>query len=202
MLWILVTVLVGLVVIIVQLLLSYQKRAARIKIAYTPVRKMIDDYKQKITDLGNGVRSMANESLVQLEKDLDKFQQRSGKAANLTSELDTEAQAWVAERTDDDAKEQDDDELLLDEDEQDEESERPESGDDDIDELLGGRKDIGYRVEDRRGNPVEVVRAIRRDLEETYEYIEGLRTDATLVQQSLQWLSNQGKGKEGANGST
>ena len=145
---------------------------------------------------------MANESLVQLEKDLDKFQQRSGKAANLTSELDTEAQAWVAERTDDDAKEQDDDELLLDEDEQDEESERPESGDDDIDELLGGRKDIGYRVEDRRGNPVEVVRAIRRDLEETYEYIEGLRTDATLVQQSLQWLSNQGKGKEGANGST
>ncbi|MFP6589412.1 MAG: hypothetical protein VCE12_02705 [Candidatus Latescibacterota bacterium] len=198
MLWILVTVLVGLVIIIVQLLLSYQKRAARIKIAHTPVRKMIDDYKQKITDLGNGVRSMANESLVQLEKDLVKFQQRSGKAANLTSELDTEAQAWVAERTDDDAKEQDDDELLLDEDEQDEESERPESGD----ELLGGRKDIGYRVEDRRGNPVEVVRAIRRDLEETYEYIEGLRTDATLVQQSLQWLSNQGKGKEGANGST
>ena len=138
---------------------------------------------------------MANDSLVRLEKDLDKFQQRSGKAANLTSELDTEAQAWVAERTDDD-------ELLPDEDEQDEESERPESGDDDIDELLGGRKDIGYRVEDRRGNPVEVVHAIRRDLEETYEYIEGLRIDATLVQQSLQWLSNQGKGKEGANGST
>ena len=202
MLWILVTVLIGLIVIIVQLLLSYQKRAARIKIAYTPMRKMIDDYKQKITDLGNGVRSMANESLVQLEKDLDKFQQRSEKAANLTSELDTEAQAWVAERMDDDAKEQDDDERLLDEDEQDEKSERPESGDDDVDGLLGGRQNIDYRVEDRRGNPVEVVRAVRRDLEETYEYIEGLRTDATLVQQSLQWLSNQGKGKEGANGST
>ena len=42
MLWILVTVLIGLVVIIVQLLLSYQKRAARIKIAYTPMHKMID----------------------------------------------------------------------------------------------------------------------------------------------------------------
>ena len=47
-----------------------------------------------------------------------------------------------------------------------------------------------------------MVRAIRRDLEETYEYIEGLRTDATVVQHFLQWLSDQGKGKEGANGST
>ena len=67
----------------------------------------------------------------------------------------------------------------------------PESEDDgesevDIDGLLGGRKDPHHKVSDNRANPVELVRSIRLGLEETHQYLEGLRTDATIVQQSLQ----------------
>ena len=58
---------------------------------------------------------------------------------------------------------------------------------------MGGRKDIGYHVDNLRADPVALVQAIRQDLEETYNYIESLRTDATLVQQSLQFLGNEGK---------
>jgi hypothetical protein len=32
--------------------------------------------------------------------------------------------------------------------------------------------------------------------------MDGLRTDASIVQQSLQWLGGEKKGREGANGST
>ena len=202
MLWILITVLVGLVVINVQLLLNFQRRSARIKIAHVPVRKIIDDYKEKIAELGEGVRTMANASLGQLKEDLGKFQRRSGQAANLNAELDSEAQAWAAERADDDDDDDDDDEeeekeeeLLLDEDTHDKESDPRQSEDAkaELDEFLGGRKDIGYHVDNLRADPVALVQAIRQDLEETYNYIESLRTDATLVQQSLQFLGNEGK---------
>ena len=196
MLWILITVLVGLVVINVQLLLNFQRRSARIKIAHVPIRKIIDDYKEKIAELGEGVRTMANASLGQLKEDLGKFQRRSGQAANLNAELDSEAQAWAAERADDDdAEEEEEEELLLDEDTHDEESDPRQSEDAkaELDEFLGGRKDIGYHVDNLRADPVALVQAIRQDLEETYNYIESLRTDATLVQQSLQFLGNEGK---------
>ena len=197
MLWILITVLVGLVVINVQLLLNFQRRSARIKIAHVPIRKIIDDYKEKIAELGEGVRTMANASLGQLKEDLGKFQRRSGQAANLNAELDSEAQAWAAERADDDDddEEEEEEELLLDEDTHDEESD-PRQNEDakaELDEFLGGRKDIGYHVDNLRADPVALVQAIRQDLEETYNYIESLRTDATLVQQSLQFLGNEGK---------
>lgn len=196
MLWILITVLVGLVVINVQLLLNFQRRSARIKIAHVPVRKIIDDYKEKIAELGEGVRTMANASLGQLKEDLGKFQRRSGQAANLNAELDSEAQAWAAERADDDdAEEEEEEELLLDEDTHDKESDPRQSEDAkaELDEFLGGRKDIGYHVDNLRADPVALVQAIRQDLEETYNYIESLRTDATLVQQSLQFMGNEGK---------
>ena len=201
MLWILITVLVGLVVINVQLLLNFQRRSARIKIAHVPIRKIIDDYKEKIAELGEGVRTMANASLGQLKEDLGKFQRRSGQAANLNAELDSEAQAWAAERADDDdddddaEEEEKEEELLLDEDTHDEESDPRQSEDAkaELDEFLGGRKDIGYHVDNLRADPVALVQAIRQDLEETYNYIESLRTDATLVQQSLQFLGNEGK---------
>jgi hypothetical protein len=202
-LWILITVLVGLVVINVQLLLNFQRRSARIKIAHVPVRKVINDYKEKIAELGEGVRTMANASLSQLKVDLGKFQRRSGQAANLNAELDIDAQAWAAERAGEEGEEEEElelegeEELLPDEELQDEESDPRQSDGDrsDLDELLGGRKDIGYHVDNQRADPVALVQAIRQDLEETYNYIESLRTDATLVQQSLQFL---GKSKEEA----
>lgn len=204
MLWILITVLVGLVVVIVQLLLSYQRRAVRLKVAQNPIRKQMNDYKDKITEVGEGVRIMANDSLGQLKKDLATFERRSGLAANFTAELDPEAQAWVAAREGLEGAVEPD--PLLDE-EQDEDAHEESSAnghedDVDIDELLGGRKEAIHKVDSNRANPVEIVRAIRHELEETYEYIESLRTDAGLVQQSLQWLGeDKNKGKDGANGS-
>jgi hypothetical protein len=163
-----------------------------------PVRKIIDDYKEKIAELGEGVRTMANASLGQLKIDLGKFQRRSGQAANLNAELDPEAQAWAAERgedEEDEEEEEEEEELLLDEDTHDEESDPLQSEDSksELDDFLGGRKDIGYHVETLRADPVGLVQAIRQDLEETYNYIESLRTDATLVQQSLQFLGDKGK---------
>lgn len=200
MLWILLTVLVGLFVIVVQLLLAYQKRAARLKLAQNPVRKQIDDYKNKITEVGETTRNLGTESLVQLKKDLADFQRRSGQAANLNSELDSEAQAWVAEREGDDAEPDDD---LYPELEKNDDDDAPEVDEDesDLDELLGGRKDPHMKVEGNRANPVDIVRAIRHELEETLEYMEGLRADANIVQQSLQWLGGEKKDKGGANGS-
>ena len=151
MLWILVTVLVGLFVIVVQLLLSYQRRAARLRVAQNPVRKQIKDYKEKITELGESVRSMGKESLIQLKKDLEAFQLRSGRAANLTAELDSEAHAWVAEREGD---KDEDDPLFVAREEQEEPAAEEE---DDVDGILGGRKDPHLRVADNRANPVETV---------------------------------------------
>jgi len=160
-LWILITVLVGLVVINVQLLLNFQRRSARIKIAHVPVLKVINDYKEKIAELGEGVRTMANASLSQLKVDLGKFQRRSGQAANLNAELDIDAQAWAAERAGEEGEEEElelegEEELLPDEELQDEESDPRQSDGDrsDLDELLGGRKDIGYHVDNLRADPV------------------------------------------------
>lgn len=201
MLWILITVLVGLFVIIVQLLLAYQKRANRLRVAQNPVRKQINDYKNKITEVAEGVRTMASDSLSQLKKDLADYQKRSGHAANLTAELDSEAQDWLAAREGESGSTSADEEFGLNGDDDDEdESEDGEGG---IDELLGGRKDAHMRVELGHANPVEIVRSIRHELEQTYEYIEGLRTDASIVQQSLQWLGEEddGKSKRKANGS-
>ena len=139
MLWILVTVFVGFIVIIVQLLLAYQKRASRLKVAQNPVRKQISDHKKKIEELAEGVRNMANEGLVQLKEDLVGLQRRSGQAANLNAELDSEAQAWVTEREDEEGGLPDD--LLL----EDEDEATPEDGEgeeeDDIDGIIGGRRE-------------------------------------------------------------
>lgn len=208
MLWILITVLVGLFVIIVQLLLSYQRRAARLKIAQNPVRKQISDYKDKIVELGESIRATADESLVKLKEDLTDFERRSGQAATFNAELDPEAQAWVAEREGDDGHdEEEEDPLFAPGDTADEplrSRQDHEEQDEDADGILGGRKDSHLRVEDNRANPVELVRAIRHELEETFQYIESLRTDASLVQQSLQWLGQDKEkavGKDGANGS-
>jgi uncharacterized membrane-anchored protein YhcB (DUF1043 family) len=198
-LWILATVVVCLVVIIVQLLLAFQKRATRLRVAQNPVRKQIGDYKTKLDDVSGQIRSMAGETLTQLKTDLGEYQRRTGYAANLTAELDSEAQAWVAEREGEDAvtsafedppDHDDDDGHTV-----------GVSEPEDLDDILGGRKDVQYKVEDLRANPLDLVRGIRGNLEDVYDYIEGLRTDANLVQQSLTWLGDD-KNKKGANGSS
>ncbi len=151
MFWILITVLVGLSVVTVQLLLMYQKRASRLRFAQDPIRKQIKGYKGKIDEVGEVTHAMANESLVQLKKDLSDYQRRSGHAANLNSELDPEAQAWVAER----AGDEDEAETEV-----------------DIDGLLGGRKDPHHKVEDIRANPVELAQSIRMEGDEVEQETE------------------------------
>ena len=60
------------------------------------------------------------------------------------------------------------------------------------DRLLGSTRYM--RIEAEHVDPLEIVRSIRRDLEETYDYMESLRTDATIVKQTAQ---RAGPGKDG-----
>ena len=58
-----------------------------------------------------------------------------------------------------------------------------------LDELLGERRVPGRRVGAEQLNPLELVRSIRHDLEETYNYLESLRTDATILRQTASRLA-------------
>jgi hypothetical protein len=169
--WILITVLVGLSVVTVQLLLMYQERASRLRFAQDPIRKQIKGYEGKIDEVGEVTRAMANESLVQLKKDLSDYQRRSGHAANLNSELDPETQAWVAERAGDEDEEKDPAFAFVSQGDDSEPEDEAET-EVDIDGLLGGRKDPHHKVEDIRANPVEWVQSIRMEGDEVEQETE------------------------------
>lgn len=179
MIWILVVVVVGMVVVLAQLLLSYQKRAVRLRIAQNPVRKQITAYKGKLNELAESVRAMAAAGLEQLEKNASALTRRSGHAANVVAELDPEAQAMAAEM-----------ELDLDEEVPEEEEDAGNGHEDEaLDDLLGERREPGRRIGAEQLNPLELVRSIRHDLEETYNYLESLRTDAIIIRQTASRLA-------------
>lgn len=177
--WILVVVVVGMVVILAQLLLAYQKRAVRLRFAQNPVRRQITDHRHKLTELAETIRGMADTGLQQLQTNLSDLTRRSSHAANVVAELDPEAQARAEEM-----------ELAI---EEEGEGDGSESGngheDEALDELLGERREIGRRIGADELNPVELVRSVRHDLEESYNYLESLRTDATLLRQTASRLA-------------
>ena len=189
MVWVLVVVVVSLVVVLAQLLLHYQKRASRLKIAQNPVRRQIDNYKQKLVEMATEVRAVADEGVEQLQKDMADFTRRSGHAANIVAELDDEAHAKAAEMDMESEEEEDEDS---------EDGLGGEAGNGEAEaeehDIIGERKDPSMRIEADRINPVELVRAIRHDLEETYDYMESLRTDANIVTQTAGRLGTADKG--------
>lgn len=180
MIWVVIVVVLGLLVILAQLLLSFQTRAARLRVAQSPIRKQISAHKQKLIELAATVRATADTGLAELQQEMAKYTRSCAHAANIVAELDPEAFARAEEM-----------ELDLEALEQEAAKEKEKEEDHSDDGLLGERHDIIPRtyVGPEQANPVDQLRSIRHHLEEAYELMESLRHDASLVRQTADRLA-------------
>ncbi len=179
MIWVIAVVIIGEIVIFAQLMLSFQKRGARLKVARSPILKRIEDHKQKLIDLSEKVQSRTAESLAKVDDKITDFTHRTGFAANLVAELDNEAHERSEELGLNDAEE----------DEEDEEEEEVTTDDGSFNPMKV-EKDKGF-------DPFDTVRDIRGDLEDIFEQIGSLRSDQDIVTSMAQRLaSSNGKAKD------
>lgn len=178
MIWVILVVLVCEVVIFTQLMLSFQMRGDRLKIARAPILKRIEQYRQALVELSEKVQTKTAESLEKVDEKIADATHSAGFAANLVDELDNEAH----ERAD---------ELGLNSlEEEEEEEEAPANGEEQFNPT---------KVEkDKEFDPFETVRNIRGDLEDIYESIESLRNDEDIVKAMAQRLAaaNNGEAKD------
>tara|TARA_Y100000588_G_scaffold143915_1_gene157889 strand:- start:425 stop:964 length:540 start_codon:yes stop_codon:yes gene_type:complete len=179
MIWVILVVLVCEVVIFTQLMLNFQKRGDRLKIARAPILKRIEQHKQALVELSEKVQTKTAESLEKVDAKIADATHSAGFAANLVDELDNEAH----ERAD---------ELGLNslEEEEDEEKEAPANDEEQFNPT---------KVEtDKEFDPFKTVRNIRGDLEDIYEFIESLRNDEDIVKAMAQRLAaaNNGGAKD------
>ena len=168
MIWIIIIVLVGEVVVFVQLLMGYQSRAHRLVLAQDPMRKRIEHHRETLEELTEKTRTAADNSIDQLDKAMADYTLRCGHAANTVAELDAEAYASQGQEMEE------------------EEEEEEESGDEDKPEeedAIAVRTTGVYKVDldSDRLKPIEMVQAIRHELEETFDYMEGMRRDGTII---------------------
>jgi len=178
MIWVILVVLVCEVVIFTQLMLNFQKRGDRLKIARAPILKRIEQHTQALVELTEKVQTKTAESLEKVDEKIADATHSAGFAANLVDELDNEAH----ERAD---------ELGLNSlEEEEEEEEAPANGEEQFNPT---------KVEkDKEFDPFETVRNIRGDLEDIYESIESLRNDEDIVKAMAQRLAaaNNGEAKD------
>lgn len=178
MIWVILVVLVCEVVIFTQLMLNFQKRGDRLKIARAPIFKRIEQHRQALVELSEKVQTKTAESLEKVDEKIADATHSAGFAANLVDELDNEAH----ERAD---------ELGLNSlEEEEEEEEAPANGEEQFNPT---------KVEkDKEFDPFETVRNIRGDLEDIYESIESLRNDEDIVKAMAQRLAaaNNGEAKD------
>ena len=169
MIWVILVVLVCEVVIFTQLMLNFQKRGDRLKIARAPILNRIEQHEQALVELSEKVQTKTAESLEKVDEKIADATHSAGFAANLVDELDNEAH----ERAD---------ELGLNSlEEEEEEEEAPANGEEQFNPT---------KVEnDKEFDPFETVRNIRGDLEDIYESIESLRNDEDIVKAMAQRLA-------------
>ncbi len=179
MFWVIAVIIMGEIVVFAQLMLSFQKRGARLRVARAPILKRIEHHKQTMVELSEKVRTRTSEGLEKMETKVADFTHSAGHAANLVAELDSEAHARAEEFG------------ISDEEEEDEEEERDEPREGDADyNPMKVEKDKGF-------DPFETVRQIRGDLEDIYEQIASLRHDEDLVSNMAQRLAaSNGKAKD------
>ncbi|MED5416973.1 MAG: hypothetical protein VYC64_18660 [Candidatus Latescibacterota bacterium] len=180
MIWVILVVLVCEVVIFTQLMLNFQKRGDRLKIARAPILNRIEQHEQALVELSEKVQTKTAESLEKVDEKIADATHSAGFAANLVDELDNEAH----ERAD---------ELglnSLEEEEEKEEEEAPANGEEQFNPTKVER--------DKEFDPFETVRNIRGDLEDIYESIESLRNDEDIVKAMAQRLAaaNNGEAKD------
>ena len=170
MIWVILVVLVCEVVIFTQLMLSFQMRGDRLKIARAPILKRIEQHRQALVELSEKVQTKTAESLEKVDEKIADATHSADFAANLVDELDNEAHERAEELG-----------LNSLEEEEEEEEEAP------------------TKVEkDKEFDPFETVRNIRGDLEDIYESIESLRNDEDIVKAMAQRLAaaNNGEAKD------
>ena len=162
MIWVILVVLVCEVVIFTQLMLSFQMRGDRLKIARAPILKRIEQHRQALVELSEKVQTKTAESLEKVDEKIADATHSADFAANLVDELDNEAHERAEELGLN----------SLEEEEEEEEEEAP------------------TKVEkDKEFDPFETVRNIRGDLEDIYESIESLRNDEDIVKAMAQRLA-------------
>ena len=91
MIWIAVVVVICELVVLVQLLMSYQTRAHRLVLAQNPIKQRMDKHRETLSDLAKEVRQMGDTSVEKLEMALTQHTNLSGHAATSVSEIDAEA---------------------------------------------------------------------------------------------------------------
>ncbi|MEE3041539.1 MAG: hypothetical protein VX948_11775 [Candidatus Latescibacterota bacterium] len=178
MIWVILVVLVCEVVIFTQLMLSFQMRGDRLKIARAPILKRIEQYRQALVELSENVQTKTAESLEKVDEKIADAIHSANFAANLVDELDNEAHERAEE-------------LGLNSLEEEEEEEEA---------FANGEEQFNpTKVEkDEEFDPFETVRNIRGDLEDIYESIESLRNDEDIVKAMAQRLAaaNNGEAKD------
>ncbi|MEE3264418.1 MAG: hypothetical protein VX290_16365 [Candidatus Latescibacterota bacterium] len=180
MIWVILVVLVCEVVIFTQLMLSFQMRGDRLKIARAPILKRIEQHRQALVELSEKVQTKTAESLENVDEKIADTTHSADFAANLVDELDNEAHERAEELGLN----------SLEEEEEKEEEEAPANGEEQFNPTKVER--------DKEFDPFETVRNIRGDLEDIYESIESLRNDEDIVKAMAQQLAaaNNGEAKD------
>ena len=177
MIWVILVVLVCEVVIFTQLMLNFQMRGNRLKIARAPILKRIEQHRQALDELSEKVQTKTAESLEKVDEKIADTTHSADFAANLVDELDNEAHERAEELGLN----------SLEEEEEEEEEEAPANDEEQVNPT---------KVEkDKEFDPFETVRNIRGDLEDIYESIESLRNDEDIVKAMAQRLAAANNGK-------
>ena len=186
MIWVAVVVVICELVVLVQLLMSYQTRAHRLVLAQNPIKQRMDKHRETLQDLGKQVRSMADVGVEKLEIEVTEHTHLSGHAANAVADIDAEAYEAEGEGEEEEEEtEGDPDEL---------EGEDDFEGGDGIVGRVGGLYTVDMDAD--RLKPMETVHAIRHELEDTYEYLTGIRRDIEIIQHTVVRLASNGEGGE------
>ena len=184
MIWIVLVILIGEIVIFFRLMLGYRQRANRLFIAQNPVKQRMEKHREKLRELAKQIRENAATGIEKLEMTIEQHTQQSGFAANTVAELDSEAREAEEEEEENGEGEEDI-----------EEGEEGPTG-----EGIIGRTGAGVYTVDidaDRVKPMELVQSIRHELEDVYEYINGIGRDITIIRHTASRL-----GKEKDDGET
>lgn len=182
MIWIVVVVVISELVVLVQLLMSYQTRAHRLVLAQNPIKQRMDKHRETLSDLAKEVRLMGDTSVEKLEMALTQHTNLSGHAATAVSENDAEAFEAQGEN--------EEEEVVEDEEEVEDEFETG----DGIVGRVGGLYTVDMDAD--RLKPLDTVHAIRHELEDTYEYLTGIRRDIEIIQHTASRLGGDSESAE------
>ena len=186
MIWIVLVVLIGEIVIFFKLMLGYRQRANRLFIAQNPVKQRMQKHREKLRELAKEIRENAATGVEKLEMTIEKHTEQSSFAANMVAELDGEAREAAEE-------EEEEEDVMGEEDVEEGEEDGP-AGEGIIGRTGGGVYTVDLDAD--RVKPMEVVQKVRHELEDVYEYINGIGRDITIVRHTVSRLSKDTADKD------